>query len=64
MIRHNIYIKGIKLKENGILLSQFADDTTLYQDDDEKEFVQAIRTLQKFSKISGLNINYDKTNVV
>ena len=64
MIRQNVNIKGIKLKDNEILLSQFADDTTLYLDGSERSFVQAIYTLQKFSKMSGLNMNYDKTNAV
>ena len=56
-------IKGIKFKKSEILVSQFADDTTLYLDGSEKSFVHAIRTLQKFSKMTGLNMNYDKTNV-
>ena len=64
MIRQNVNIKGIKLKDNEILLSQFADDTTLYLDGSERYFVQAIHTLQKNSKMSGLDMNYDKTNAV
>ena len=62
MIRQNIDIKGIN--DNEILLSQFADDTTLYLDGSERSFIQAISTLQTFAKVSGLNMNYDKTNVV
>ena len=63
MIRQNKNIKGIKLREKEILLSLFADDTTLYLDGTEKSFIEAIKTLDTFSAISGLKINNEKTQI-
>ena len=64
MIRKNKKIKGIKLKEKEFLLSQFADDTTLGLDGREESFTEAIHTFDKFSAVSGLQINNDKTVAV
>ena len=64
MIRQNRDIKGIKMKEENALISLFADDTTLYLDGDEKSFREAILTLDKFTLISGLKINSEKTQIV
>lgn len=64
MIRSNKNIKGIKLKETEFLLSQFADDTTLALDGTEKSFTECIYLLDKFSLMSGLKINNDKTIAV
>ena len=64
MIRNNEDIKGIKLREKEILLSQFADDTTLFLDGSKRSFEQAIHIIKKFADISGLKMNYDKTQVV
>jgi hypothetical protein len=46
------------------LLSQFADDTTLYLDGSERSFLETINVLTKFSQISGLKINLDKTQII
>jgi hypothetical protein len=64
LIRQNDRIKGIRLNDKECLLSQFADDTTLYLDGSEASFNEAIATLLKFSKISGLKMNTEKTQVV
>ena len=64
MIRTNNKIKGIKLKDTEFLLSQFADDTTLGLDGTERSFMEAIHTFDKFSLMSGLKINNDKTVAV
>ena len=63
MIRSNKNIKGLTLKEKDILLSLFADDTTLFLDGSEKSFKEAINILETFGKISGLKINNDKTQI-
>ena len=62
-IRSNENIKGIKLNEKELLLSQFAD-TTLALDGSEKSFTESILLRDKFSKMSGLKINNDKTMAV
>jgi hypothetical protein len=64
MIRNSKIIKGIKMKDSENLLAQFADDTTMYLDGSEKSFKEAINILRRFSKMSGLKINAEKTQVV
>ena len=51
------------MREKEILLALFADDTTLFLDGSEKSFTEAIATLELFSKISGLKINNEKTQL-
>ena len=63
MIRQNKRIKGITLREKEVLLSLFADDTTLFLDGSEESFTEAIKMLDTFSKISGLKVNNDKTQI-
>ena len=63
MIRCNKNMKGITIREKEILLALFADDTTLFLDGSEKSFTEAIATLELFSKISGLKINNEKTQI-
>jgi hypothetical protein len=53
---------NIKGKE--CLLSQFADDTTLCLDGSEKSFNETMYVLSKFTRISGLKVNIDKTQIV
>lgn len=64
MIRNNKNICGLKILDEEVLLSQFADDTTFFLDGSKESFVSCIRTLQMFATISGLKINYDKTMAV
>ena len=47
-----------------MLMSQYADDTTLFFDEDINSYNYAIKFLKWFEKISGLAINNDKTKVV
>ena len=47
-----------------VLLSQFADDTTLCLDVSEESFKESIQTLKKFAFFCGLKLNNDKTQVV
>ena len=64
MIRENNNIKGLKLRNEISLISQFADDTALSLDGSEQSFVEAIHTLNIFADISGLKINIEKTQIV
>ena len=63
MIRLNPRIKGILVKDISVL-SQFADDTTLYLDGKEESFRESVNVLVRFASMSGLKINFDKTNAV
>jgi len=64
MLRENEKVRGIKVGENEFLLSQFADDTALCLDGSEESFVEAVKILTFFAKVSGLKINYEKTQVI
>ena len=65
LIRNNKDIKGIKMSDDiETLLSQFADDTTLFLDGTKKSFETCINCLNLFSSISGLRMNYDKTKII
>ena len=58
-------IKGIRLADNvEALLSQFADDTALYLDGTQKCFEACISCLEDFTKLSGLRMNFEKTQIV
>jgi exonuclease III len=63
-IRNNPEIKGIKIGEIEHKITQFADDTTLFLDDDENSLRETKNLFHWFYSISGLKINYDKTNLV
>ena len=64
LIKDNNKIKGIKMKNNINLLSQFADDTTLSLDGSEDSLKEAMNTISDFSRISGLQINEEKTMII
>ena len=64
MIRENIHIKGIQIGEAEYKISQFADDTELFQNGDRETFEETIKTLVSFGEKSGLKINIEKTFAV
>ena len=64
LIFENDKIKGLKIDDEEVCLSQFADDTALYLDGTKDSFEESIRVLMYFANISGLNMNYDKTVIV
>ena len=62
-IRNNKHIKGIRINQTEFKLSQFADDTSIILDGSERSLNETLNVLSKFSKLSGLNMNFDKTKV-
>lgn len=63
MIRNNKDIQGVLVHNKECKVSQFADDTTCFAS--SAESVQAtFKTLQLYSKCSGLYINYDKSAIL
>ena len=64
LLRKNNKIKGIVIDDIEYLLSQYADDTTLMLDGTPRSLCQSMLTLKFYAKISGLNINIDKTKVI
>ena len=63
-IRSNKYIKGIKINNTEIKLSQYADDTSAYLDGSQTSLEETLNELDIFANISGLKTNFDKTQVV
>lgn len=57
-------IKGINIDNSEYLISQLADDTTLFLEHSEQNFRKCINLLERFEEISGLKINFSKTLVI
>ena len=64
LVRQNQDIKGIMIKNTEIKISQYADDTIIYLSADNTNLRNTFKLLQTFSKISGLCINIEKSNIV
>ena len=63
-LKQNPSVRGITIEDLPILISQYADDTTLILDGSEISLKAAMNELQSFANISGLKINVEKTQVV
>ena len=63
-IEKNEDIKGIKIKEQEIKQTLFADDTTYLTDGTLNSFSALINTIQDFSEVSGLKLNTQKSIVM
>lgn len=64
LIRKNENIKGIVVQDTEFKISQFADDTSIFLDGSSESLNHTLEELDRFAKISGLKINYDKTQLV
>ena len=62
-IRQGPNIKGIKIYGNEIKLSQFADDTTLFNSD-LASLERALKIIDEFGRIAGLSLNIKKTKAI
>jgi len=60
----NKNIGGIKVDNEEIKQTLFADDATFFNDGKQKSFEELINTLHKYSKCSGLNLNTNKSIVL
>ena len=63
-IRNCDQIKGICVLDSECKISQYADDTTLILDGSEKSMQKSFSLLDSFASISGLRINYEKTEAL
>ena len=63
-IRENKNLYGYKVKGKEHRVSQFADDTTLFLQYNERNLRLCMDILNEFYMISGLKINVDKTKVI
>ena len=64
LIRQNHNIKGFKIHDTEIKISQFADDTSLFLDGTKESFEYCIETILEYAKFSGLCMNFEKTKVI
>ena len=63
-IRADSNIKGAFIKEIENILNQYADDTDFSLDGgDSKSLLHTIEHIERFKNITGLDMNYDKTNI-
>ena len=63
-IKNNPEIKGININGFNSIISQFADDTAFTLDGTEKSLLNTLLTLRDFGKLSGLEMNNDKTKAI
>ena len=64
LIRNNENIKGIKIGNAEVLISQYADDTCIILDGSKKSLENCLNILKLYASASGLCLNIDKTKVV
>ena len=63
-LRGNNQIKGIRIGNTMHLISQFADDTSLFLDGTKKSLETTLNELKDFKEMSGLSVNYSKSQVI
>ena len=63
LILQNINIHGIKIKEIEAILAQFADDTTVFLDYDQKCLDSLCDVFSQVEQNMGLRVSYDKTTI-
>ena len=64
LVRNNPRIKGIRINGIEYLTSQYADDTSLTLDGTQESLLNTMLVLKFYGRISGLNVNTDKTKVI
>ena len=63
-LKNNKNIKGIHINNKEYIISQFADNTTLFLDGSDKSLSNTLKLLEEFPHISGLKVNFEKTKLV
>jgi len=63
-IRHKKEICGVIVKDKEIKLSQYANDMTLILDGSEESFLESLKIIDYFGKISSLRLNSKKTEAL
>ena len=64
LLRNDVNIKGIWVKEIKNLLGQYADDADIYLLKNKKSLDSVFLCLERFRSISGFTVNYDKTKIM
>ena len=55
-------IKGIQIRKEGVNLSLFADDMTLYIENPKDSIRKLLELIHEFSKVAGYKINTQKSH--
>ena len=63
-IRSNNKIKGININGDSSKIGQYADDTFMAFLFDQDSLDEILNTLDRFELLSGLKVNYDKTEIL
>lgn len=63
-VRKNEQIKGIKIGNKFLKIFGYADDTGLILDGSDGSLNETLKELDAFAAVSGLKINYEKTQVI
>ena len=63
-VRRDTIIRGIRISDNESKISQYADDTTLILDGTRASLERSFVLLNIFAKLSGLKVNYEKTQTL
>ena len=63
-IRQNNKNQGIKIGSKMFKIKQYADDTQIFSHFTEESVKEIIKTFSNYSSLSGLEINYNKTEVM
>ena len=63
-VRNDPKVCGIKVFDTECKISQYADDTTFILDGSQSSFSRSLYLLDTFALISGLKVNYDKTEAL
>ena len=63
-VRNDTRIQGIKVLDTECKISQDADDTTFILDGSQSSFSRSLYLLDTFALISGLKVNYEKTEAL
>ena len=63
-VRKDNEVHGIKIFHSECKSSQYADDTTMILDGSKSSFLRSLYLLDAFASISGLKVNYEKTEAL
>ena len=63
LVKSDNAVKGLKINNNIFLISQYADDTIFMLDGSPGSLSATMHILDDFALMSGLKINYSKTNM-
>ena len=63
-IRNDTRIQRIKVLDTESKISQYADDTTFILDGSQSSFSRSLYLVDTFILISGLEVNYEKTEAL